>query len=149
MGLFNSTNPKPGTHWVGPYSILVANNIQSVVAEDGHNTLDKNSGSTERGLVGVNNMTKQIYLAKYAEFGSDGYYYYKSRVSDDSNDWWTGPYGVKVPSYVTDALMPDEFNLVDKWGNKTNHATTNQILNEKAYLAKYAALGRNGEYYYK
>ncbi len=149
MGLFNSTNPKPYTHWVGSYGVLVANNIENIVAEDGHNTLDKNCGSTERGLIGVNNMTKQIYLTKYAEFGSDGYYYYKSRVNDDSNDWWTGPYGVKVPSYITDALMPDEFNLVDKWGNKTNHATTNQILNEKAYLAKYAVLGRNGEYYYK
>ncbi len=149
MGIFNSTNPKPDEYWIGPYNMLVDNSVERVMAEDDVNTITKSGGKTEIGLVGRNNMNKQKYLAKYAEFRSDGYYHYIKPVDEGKNDWWKGPYDVILPVYVTDAIMPDQFNLIDKWGNKTNHVTNNQILNKEEYLAKYAVLGQNGEYYYK
>jgi hypothetical protein len=94
-------------------------------------------------------ISKHEYLAKYAEL-KDGNYYYKTPIDNNFNDFWVGPYGIKVPTYTTDVLMPDGFNLIDKWGNQTTGIPPNdEKMDKEIYLAKYAVLGRDGDYYYK
>jgi len=64
-------------HWEGPYGMLVPNSVNYVIAEDGYNTHYKDGGVTEMYMTNAPKMNKDIYLAQYATFKSDGYYYHK------------------------------------------------------------------------
>lgn len=63
-------------YWRGPYGIWIPNSINSVKAEDGGNTLYKNGGCTEMGVINPK-MTEEIYKEKYAK--QDGiWWFYKN-----------------------------------------------------------------------
>jgi hypothetical protein len=61
-------------YWIGPYEILVPNNVYFVIAEDGENTIDKWGGYTN--LYYGKSITRDEYIAKYCYLGNDGNYYY-------------------------------------------------------------------------
>jgi hypothetical protein len=66
-------------YWIGPYGIKVPNNINCVIAEDGHNILYKDGEQTQTGLMTFKNkpITKEQYLKEYADLNNDGFYYWK------------------------------------------------------------------------
>jgi len=73
----NTIKFAPQAYWIGPYGVRVSNDIQSVVASDGFNTRMKSGDSTEKACRNPPQMNEEIYRSKYAELGTDGFYYYK------------------------------------------------------------------------
>jgi hypothetical protein len=78
------------THWVGPYGVLVPNDILTVMAADGHNRQDKNGIKTEKFV--KMHMTEELYKSMYAEL-RDGFYYYKPQeiqpsIPTKKTDWF-------------------------------------------------------------
>ncbi len=68
-------------YWIGPFGVLVANNINSVVAEDGGNTLHKNGSMTK--MCCMDRISKETYLEKYATRNkSDNKWYYNDTPSE-------------------------------------------------------------------
>lgn len=61
-------------YWIGPYSVLIPNNIYFVIAEDGISTIDKWGGCTD--MYYQKSITKDEYISKYCYMGDDGKYYY-------------------------------------------------------------------------
>lgn len=64
----NKQNVQSSSHWVGPYGILVPNNIFTVYAEDGSNIIGRDGDITE--MVSINNVSEEEYKEKYATFDS-------------------------------------------------------------------------------
>ena len=91
-------------YWIGPYDVRVANNIASVVAADGFNTLYKNGCETEMACTDVPEMSQEIYKAQLAELKTDGFYYYKT------NDVAQNILNLKIAVNVD--LINDENNFV-------------------------------------
>jgi hypothetical protein len=62
--------------WTGPYGMKVPEYVNSVVAADGYNLMNKLGKNTEIAMEDAPEMNKEIYLAKYAESKGDGNYYH-------------------------------------------------------------------------
>lgn len=69
---------EPG-HWVGPYGVLVPNEVTVVVASDGVNLCGKEGGELETEMASPYPLDESTYKAKYATLDADGMYYYKRR----------------------------------------------------------------------
>ena len=63
-------------YWVGPFEVLVSNNVERVTAHDGRNTLNKDGSMTKMCFPSLD---KEEYLKRYAELRDDGLYYYVGR----------------------------------------------------------------------
>lgn len=62
-------------YWIGPYGILVPNNINHVVASDGGNIFYKDGRETEMFV--VNPVSEEEYKKRYAQFNDiDKMWYY-------------------------------------------------------------------------
>jgi hypothetical protein len=59
--------------WIGPYGVIVSQNINSVVAKDGENTLYKDGTETE--VYVTNHPTEQEWLAKYSYISNNMLFY--------------------------------------------------------------------------
>ena len=74
--------------WVGPFGMLVSNDIKHVIAEDGFNLCHKSGGSTELGYDDPFSeedpspkeypISKDEYLRRYAVL-RDGQYWYDGK----------------------------------------------------------------------
>jgi hypothetical protein len=64
-------------YWIGPYGIRVPNEITSIKAADGGNTLFKNGRETEM-FVMKGRPSKQEYLDRYCVL-KDGHYYWEEK----------------------------------------------------------------------
>jgi len=62
-------------YWTGPYGVLVPNDINSVVAEDGYNTTRISGETTEMFMENAPDMNAEIYRSRYCVL-KDGNYYY-------------------------------------------------------------------------
>ena len=72
------------------------------------------------------------------------------KVDYASQNYWTGPYGMKVPESVQHVVASDGYNTRHKDGSETEMFMMNAPkMNKDIYLAKYATLGDDGNYYYK
>lgn len=156
-------------YWNGPYGVLVSNDINSVVADDGYNSQDKYGGVTEMFMKNAPKMNEEIYKQTYAKKGDDGKYYYviKDKVEPKqsteidyrcrctfkpitNNNYWNGPYGVLVPNDIEYVVASDGGNTRYKSGGETEMGVfLNPPMNAEIYKEKYATLGQDGKYYYK
>lgn len=152
-------------YWVGPYGVLVPNNIGSVVASDGGNTRYKTGGETEMCVYLDPPMNETIYKEKYATFKDGNYYYDIDKELTDNNieisniivdnennndGFWIGPYGVLIPNSIDSVVASDGGNTRFKTGGETEMGIfRDPPMNETIYKEKYAILDDNGKYYYK
>ena len=67
-------------YWIGPHGMLVPNTIKDVMDEDCCNTLYDDGSVTEMGS-NIVPLTKEEYLAKYAEKRDDGLYYFRQQAT--------------------------------------------------------------------
>lgn len=159
----NSTNdnkikPDKKKYWIGPYKMLVSNDILSVPAIDGHNYVYK-SGNVTNAKTDNKPMDKIEYRKKYAVF-KNGKYYYKQNQYKIKNDkfpikkgYWIGPYGIMVNDIIDSVIAADGFNIRMKNGIQTNknacdHPQSKVKMTESMYKLKYTTIGDDGKYYY-
>ena len=68
--------------WVGPFGVLVPNNIKWVVASDGFNKLNIKGFQTEMGMPNAPYIDETIYRQKYATYNpTNGYWYYNVPIN--------------------------------------------------------------------
>src|SRR4051812_16599182 len=72
----DNENKERNLYWIGPYGCLIPSYRTVVVAEDGFNTLYREGGETELGLMDGNYITKSKYLSKYTTKGYYGLHFY-------------------------------------------------------------------------
>lgn len=134
------------TYWTGPYAMLVPDTIQSVCAKDGYNRMHKDGSVTDGFRKDGEQMTKEMYLATYAELNEDEQYYYKIPPTDN---FWTGPYGMKVSLTTKKVPSVDGINTRYQNGGETDLCNSRgKYMNNEEYLSAYATLGNDGYYYY-
>lgn len=68
--------------WLGPYNVRVPMSVFSVTAMDGGNTLCQDGTETE--MYCGPQLTRDVYLSRFAELKEDGHYWYKPRPEDRS-----------------------------------------------------------------
>ena len=67
-------------YWIGPYGILVPSKINSVLAEDGYNTLYSDGCETEMFRIDGPHMDATKYKKLYATYNSNnGVWYYTKK----------------------------------------------------------------------
>lgn len=73
---------QPATHWVGPYGVMIPNEITSVGAGDRRNILCSNGGVTE--MTSIRPYTEEEYKKRYANYNpGDNMWYYKFDEGED------------------------------------------------------------------
>lgn len=131
------------SYWKGPYGVRVSNAINHVIAADGGNTLHKDGMETEMCVRLDPPMNAERYIAKYAELGDDGNYWWK-----DNAKYWTGPYGIRVPDTIENVVDSDGVNTLHRNGSATEMASCmDPPMNAETYKTTYCEL-RNGFYWY-
>ena len=101
---YHDLDRKVGDNWLGPYGLIISNDVQSIPGHDGNNIINKPCTAK---------LSKEEYLAKYGELRHDNKYYYKS-VSDNC---WTGPYGLQIPKSIEYVMAGDGYNLYYQTGH--------------------------------
>ena len=129
-------------YWIGPHTVRILNSIDRVVALDGHNFLYKNGNSTKKHST-VPVPTKETYREMYAELASDGNYYWRI------DNYWYGPYDIRVPKNITWIIARDGYNTVHSDGTQTERELVDSEPTEEQYKEMYATLHPNGSYYWK
>jgi hypothetical protein len=64
-------------------------------------------------------------------------------------NYWLGPHGMRVPSYINCVVAEDGYNTMSKGGFSTQVYCNAIEPTKSEYLAKYAELRADGFYYYK
>ena len=139
---------KNNDYWVGLYGIRIPNSIKSVIAEDCCNTLYFDGSGTE--LFSLNApLSETEYKNKYAEFNTeDGFWYWKTKDSME-NDYWLGPYDIRVPNSIKFVTASDGYNTLFSDGNETEIFRPNApTLSEDEYKNKYAQFNAKDGYWY-
>lgn len=130
-------------YWVGPYGVLVSNNIMCVVAQDGYNNMRSDGSETFMYKNNAPLMTEAIYKQKYATYINGKYYY-----DDNTKNYWFGPYRVLVSNDIDEVVACDGYNTESKNGCVTKiYIKDKPFMSETIYKQKYA-IYRNGKYYY-
>jgi hypothetical protein len=154
-------------YWVGPYGIKVPMNIESIVAEDGRNTLSRDGSQTQMNV--IKPISQIEYLRRFAII-VDGQYHWrgvpkhevrKTKIPEPRNatrsvgpapngaepKYWIGPYGIKVPVSTPVIMAKDGFNHLHQDGKETGIMVSNPI-SQIEYLRRHATIA-DGEYYWK
>jgi len=124
-------------YWLGPYDVRIPLELDSVTASDGTNMLDKNG--VQSTVFVWNTLTKDQWLAKYADMRADGHYWYKN--------YWIGTYNVRVPLNCVSVKAMDGVNIRFRDGSQTGIPIQNYPTIEQ-WLAKFAELRADGHYWY-
>lgn len=73
----------------------------------------------------------------------------KTNSTNINDEYWTGPYGVRVPNSKHSIVGDDGYNTRHKDGGQTEMFMINAPpMNQDIYRQKYAKLGDDGYYYY-
>jgi len=117
-------------YWIGPYGVLIPNNIDSVIARDGGNILYKNGSQTNKlHYLGMN---EKEYKESYAKFNpKDEKWYYIGEF------YWMGPYGILVRNYLNTVIAADGRNTLYKDGRQTMILCDSEM-SEQKYKDLYA-----------
>jgi hypothetical protein len=75
-------------------------------------------------------------------------YYGPTNTSQNSPEYWEGPYGIMVPSHVDMVPYTDGTNMIYKDGTISNVYADGKKLNQLRYMALYGNQGRDGRWYY-
>jgi hypothetical protein len=145
----SQSNENEQSYWTGPYSVKVHMSIQAVVDTDGYNILYKNGfGSKRVSPITPINMSESIYKEKYAELRDNGQYYYKG-VNKNCEDFWIGPYKVRIHVFIPYVVAEDGFNTFYKDGSVSKiKMLQTEIMNENTYKYEHCKLMNDGHYYY-
>ena len=122
------------THWVGPFGILVPNEIDNVVTADG-NIMYSDGLPTQSWCPDV--MTEETYKAHWAIYDevTEKWYYRENKMS---GTYWVGAYGILVPNHITSVVAEDGRNTLDIDGEKTQLNCLNRTMTEEQYKKLYA-----------
>ena len=143
------SNENKHMYWIGPYSIKIHMSIQAVVATDGYNILFVDGTQTNRvSPIILLNMTSAIYKEKYAELRDDGQYYYKG-INNKCDDFWIGPYDVRIHLFIPYVPAKDGYNTHYKDGSVTKISISgSDLMNENIYKYEHCKLMDDGYYYF-
>lgn len=146
-------------YWVGPYGILVSNDIDHIIATDGCNVVDKIGHTTK--MRASNPISKKTYIEKYARLSNDGKYYYYEKEKKDKPKNKYNLYGhdnfVKRCESNTQSMNDNNISDYDTdyWVGPYGilvHKSVNSVIsnngNKYTYVEKYALLGDDGRYYH-
>jgi len=64
-----------------------------------------------------------------------------------NDQYWTGPYGTKIPNNIYFVVAEDGENTIDKWGGSTD-IYCNSHMTKEQYINTYCYQGVDGCYYY-
>ena len=67
---------------------------------------------------------------------------------NNKNDYWLGPYNIRIPNSIEDVRSTDGCNMLSKDGSETERFIRSPSPSEKEYKEKYAKLV-DGIWYYK
>lgn len=139
-------------YWFGPYCVMIRSRINCVPAKDGRNLIYKNGEQTKLECQEPN-LSESEYKKRYA-ISMNGFYYYKERNSyvskvNEKNDYWIGPYGIRVPNTIYFVVSKDGHGILNKSGGETKVNSLEPDLTEMEYKEKFSKRGKDGFYYYK
>jgi hypothetical protein len=63
-----------------------------------------------------------------------------------NDQYWTGPYGTKIPDNIYFVVAEDGENIIDKWGGITD-IYCNSHMTKEQYINTYCYQGADGYYY--
>lgn len=144
-----TSESKEQMYWIGPYSIKIHVSIQAVVDADGYNILFANGTHTNRATPIIPlNMNSFIYKETYAELRDDDQYYYKG-INKNFDDFWVGPYDVRIHVFFPYVVGADGYNTHYKDGSTTKLSLLKpDLMNENIYKFEHCKLMNDGYYYY-
>lgn len=133
-------------YWIGPFEILVSNDIGEVVDEDGYNSMYSDGSSTEQLMMDSPEMNETIYKHIYAKFNESDQQWYHT---GNTKSYWIGPYGVLVPGNINGVVATDGHNIMHKSGSSTERGMIGgEKMTETKYKELYATFNQTDEKYY-
>lgn len=143
--------------WIGAFNALVPNHIDTIIAEDGYNHMNKAGESTEKCCKSIG-MTKEKYLEQYCTYiPSANCYIWKEQEPKIStinfSAYWRGIFNIWIPNEINSVPAADGYNSKKKSGGTTEReceSKNNLSMTKEQYLAKYAVYDQvNNCYFWK
>ena len=134
--------------WLGPYGVGVPESVKRIPSKHEPNSLSKEGWETDMPIWKI--LMQDQYREKYAELRDDGYYWYKTEEKPEKkneNDFWLGPYDIRVDGSIDAIQATDETNTIYKNGTQT-HLPYQKRLSRTEYLEKYTEKRNDGQHWY-
>lgn len=128
--------------WTGPYGVRVPMHLDSVVADDGGNTLYRDGSVTEMFV--EPEMTKKEYFRVHAEQRADGHWWYKEK----QEAFWIGPHEIRVAEHITSVTAEDGGNRLSRDGSQTEKFVRPRMTKDE-YFARFVEKRADGCFWWK